>query len=61
MVITDVMILYICSKQELWSEKRQPLLEYGSVNTSIARQGMSQQQQRNHGSGVLCVVLAKAL
>jgi hypothetical protein len=35
--ITHIIILwYICSKQELWSQVRQPLLGNGSVNIITA-------------------------
>jgi hypothetical protein len=43
-------VWYICSKQELWRQKKQPLLLNGFVTRNI---------KVTVGSGVLCSVLAE--
>jgi hypothetical protein len=39
---------HICSRQELWSQQRWPLLGNGSANTSIARQQLCNVQQSSN-------------
>jgi hypothetical protein len=50
---SGTMILWhICSRQELWSRQRQPLLRNGSANTPVARQQIRNRQQWSNWAAV---------